>query len=100
MLTSPGAVMIDEECLQNFCFQTCDELELNPALQSAGGGSRRVSLRDLGGDNDELIPLEESERNYLRKALQILDFNKTQCAAQLGISRSTLQRKIRQYGLE
>jgi len=100
MLTSPGAAMIDEECLQSFCFQTGNDLELNPALQNGGGGNRRVALRDFGGDHDELIPLEESERNYLRKALQILDFNKTQCAAQLGISRSTLQRKIRQYGLE
>ena len=98
MLSNPDTIQIDEECLRHFCFET--PAGSQGATTGGSNGTRGHDLRELGLADDDLIPLDELERNYLRKALRTLNFNKTQCAAQLGISRSTLQRKIQQYGLE
>jgi DNA-binding NtrC family response regulator len=44
--------------------------------------------------------LDEVEREYLKAALCALGFNKSRTAQRLGISRSTLRRKLAQYGLD
>ncbi len=49
---------------------------------------------------DGLIPLMEMEKNYIRHALGNLSHNYTQTAKSLGISLSTLKRKVKEYGLK
>jgi DNA-binding NtrC family response regulator len=44
--------------------------------------------------------LESAERNLIQAALKRRQGNRTQAAAQLGISRRTLQRKLKQYRQE
>ncbi|MGQ9778087.1 MAG: sigma-54-dependent transcriptional regulator [Thermodesulfobacteriota bacterium] len=46
-----------------------------------------------------LVPLEEVERNYILHALDRLGGNYTRTAKALGISLSTLKRKMKKYGV-
>jgi two-component system NtrC family response regulator len=44
--------------------------------------------------------LEEVERAYIARTLEMVRQNRTIGARKLGISRSTLQRKLQAYGME
>jgi transcriptional regulator with GAF, ATPase, and Fis domain len=46
------------------------------------------------------VPLEEIEKEHILKTLNHTDWNKSQAAAILNIERSTLDRKIKGYGLK
>ncbi|MCC6346206.1 MAG: sigma 54-interacting transcriptional regulator, partial [Nitrospirales bacterium] len=48
---------------------------------------------------DDLVPLAEVERNYIRYVLRRLSDNHTRAAKALGISLSTLKRKLKEYQL-
>ena len=93
ILSDPDRMQIDEEILRRYCFHYHPMQIRLAAAQSRDGAGH-------GGEREEVVTLEKMEAEYLSRALKILDFNKTQCAVALGISRSTLQRKIQQYGLE
>ncbi len=45
------------------------------------------------------LPLEEAEMQAIYSALEKNDFNRTQTARELGISRNTLWRKMKRYGI-
>ncbi len=45
------------------------------------------------------LPLEDAEMQAIRSALEKNDFNRTQTARELGISRNTLWRKMKKYGI-
>ena len=44
-------------------------------------------------------PLEEQEKNYIKKVLEQTGYNKYKTAKILGLSRTTLWRKMKKYGL-
>jgi Nif-specific regulatory protein len=44
--------------------------------------------------------LEDVEKRHIQETLKHTDWNKSQAAAILGIERSTLDRKIKSYGLK
>jgi two-component system, NtrC family, response regulator AtoC len=46
------------------------------------------------------MTVEEAERQLIMQALKETDGNRTQAARKIGISRRTLHRKLKQYGLE
>jgi len=46
------------------------------------------------------LPLEEVETTYLKRTLASVDGNRTRAAEILGISRRTLQRRIKELGIE
>jgi DNA-binding NtrC family response regulator len=48
----------------------------------------------------ESLPLEEVEKRHILHTLAHTDWNKSQAAAILNIERSTLDRKIKGYGLK
>jgi DNA-binding NtrC family response regulator len=48
----------------------------------------------------ELVPLKDVERNYIQHVLKTTKGNKTQSSQILGISRPTLDKKIREYNLD
>ena len=48
----------------------------------------------------DILPLSELEKEHIRMALTMLNHNYTETAKKLGVSRSTLWRKIKDYGLE
>jgi DNA-binding NtrC family response regulator len=49
---------------------------------------------------DTLLTLAQLERDYIRKALEVCQRNHTEAAKRLGISRSTLWRKLKEHGME
>jgi two-component system response regulator HydG len=51
-------------------------------------------------DPEELVPLEEVERRYVRKVLSACQGNKTQAARVLGLDRRTLYRRLESLGLK
>jgi DNA-binding NtrC family response regulator len=50
-------------------------------------------------DPDVVLSLEDVEKRHIEFALQRLDYNYTEAAKRLGVSRSTLWRKIKTYKL-
>jgi DNA-binding NtrC family response regulator len=51
-------------------------------------------------NSTSIMPLTELEKKHIARALGIMNFNYSETAKKLGISRSTLWRKIREYGIE
>jgi DNA-binding NtrC family response regulator len=68
--------------------------DLPPNLTDSDGASLPPVI--VGG---ELASLEEMEKEAIRRALEHFDGNLSDAARQLGIGRSTLYRKLEQYGL-
>ncbi|HEO72221.1 MAG TPA: sigma-54-dependent Fis family transcriptional regulator, partial [Candidatus Hydrogenedentes bacterium] len=61
------------------------------------GAMHRLALPNYAADH---IPtIEEMEAQLIRSALERLDGNQTEAAKRLGISRSTLWRKMKEYGI-
>jgi len=54
----------------------------------------------LPADEADIATLETMERDYIRGALGALQYNYSETARKLGISRSTLWRKVREYKLD
>ncbi|MEU0968887.1 helix-turn-helix domain-containing protein [Streptomyces sp. NPDC005917] len=80
--------------------------QLNYALCKAAAGRRtyRIELRDLppslhSAGSRSLSPWEASERDTLVQALLEVEGNKLLAAQRLGISRTTIYRKMRAYGI-
>ena len=59
---------------------------------------RQVPLKPLPPCSDN--PLEDAEKLALLAALEQHRWHMTQTAAQLGVSRNTLYRKLRRHGIE
>ncbi|MBI3670279.1 MAG: sigma-54-dependent Fis family transcriptional regulator, partial [Acidobacteria bacterium] len=51
-------------------------------------------------ENDELVPLEELERRAIQRALRETGGDKVAAARLLGIGKTTLYRKLKQYDTE
>jgi DNA-binding NtrC family response regulator len=68
--------------------------DLPPELGEAGEFLSRVEEVET-----DLLSLEELERRAIRRALDACDGNLSDAARRLGIGRSTLYRKLDQYGL-
>lgn len=51
-------------------------------------------------DNDELVSLDDLERRHILRVLDAVEGQKTKASAILGINRTTLWKKLRQYGVE
>ena len=78
-------------------------LETGPVLQAASL-QPSVSAADpraaaAAAEADAVLPLAEVERRAVTRALERTGRNVTRAAASLGISRATLHRKLRKYGL-
>ncbi|PSM44702.1 Fis family transcriptional regulator [Streptomyces dioscori] len=80
--------------------------QLHLALREAAAGRRtyRIELRDLppslhSAGSRSLSAWEASERDTLVQALLEVDGNKLLAAQRLGISRTTIYRKMRTYGI-
>jgi len=54
----------------------------------------------MSQDPHELVSLVEVEAQYITRVLQAVAGNRTTAARILGIDRSTLYKKVRQYGIE
>jgi len=53
----------------------------------------------LSGRNPEISTIKEAEKNLVKRSLKVFDENVSLASKALGISRSTLYRKIKEYDL-
>jgi len=70
------------------------------AVGSAGGVSGGNSPIDIYGADGELRELEEVERDLIQLAIDHYEGHMSEVSRQLGIGRSTLYRKVRDYDLK
>ncbi len=77
--------------------------DLPEYLQGSEGAPPMLALpktEEQTMENPEaLVPLSELEKNYIRRALDVCQRNHTEAARRLGISRSTLWRKLKEHGI-
>jgi two-component system response regulator AtoC len=59
-----------------------------------------VEHEDKGPFSNELVPLDEVEKDYIQHVLKAVKGSKTKASQILQISRPTLDKKIKDYGLE
>ena len=97
-----GNVRELENLLTRGVFQTDGKLLTADALlttrTSSLVGDR--SLKSSAGAQKNIQPLWQLEKDALQHALETLDGNISQAAAQLQISRTAIYRKIKKYGLD
>ena len=76
--------------------------ELRPSLliETTRSIEPAVSSRPPSLDGDGMLTLDEMEKRYIQQTLDKLRGNLAQTARALGISLSTLKRKIKAYGLK
>lgn len=67
------------------------------ALEAQGNGNAKAPV--LAGPGQSVIPLAEVEKRAIVAALEYTRGDRTLAAAMLGIGRTTLYRKLKEYGL-
>jgi len=72
---------------------------LHSPCGAAADPSPAVESRPQTESGASVLPLKEIEKEHIRSALRAFDHNHSQSARALGISRSTLMRKIKAYHL-
>ena len=98
--------------LYNMVMQNKKDLEelkqmLHSGRQEVISAPRHEEEVHPSRDTEEIIPIEEdslrvddSEKELIRRALELSGGNRKEAAARLGRSERTLYRKIKEYGLE
>src|SRR5512145_694106 len=71
---------------------------LRPSLLLRTGVTPAANA-SAGQDDDEIVPLEDTEKKCISQALKKFNGNYSQSARALGISLSTLKRKVKSYNL-
>jgi DNA-binding NtrC family response regulator len=103
----PGNVRELENTMQRAMILTDDGLidiqqlpmEIQPTFD-IGSHVDGPSIRITDTEQKELRPLESVEKDLLVAAIRFTDGNLSAAAAQLGLGRTTLYRKMKKYGLE
>jgi len=77
---------------------TGDVLDVADVASTFGRPILATGLTTFTGDH---IPtLDELERTHILRVLELCEGQKTKAASMLGINRTTLWKKLRQYGIE
>jgi DNA-binding NtrC family response regulator len=97
----PGNVRELENAVERAVVLAAD-VHLGPGdFQPLGGLRPAVIPEDAAEtDPDDLPSLDELERRHIMRVLGACSGQKTRAAAVLGINRTTLWKKLRQYGIE
>jgi len=100
----PGNVRELENAIEySLVIDIDDELDVDdlPAeiLQSQQKSEQNDLKQLLQGYMDDTVPLVEIEKRYILSVLQQFGGNQVQAAAALGIDRSKLYRRLKQYGV-
>ncbi len=102
----PGNVRELEHAVERACTMSSGPIlhlgDLPTQLQNHGLESRRAPLAgDNGGDaaGPQLITLADMEKQAILSAIRTLNGDKLQAARLLGIGKTTLYRKLKEYGI-
>jgi two-component system response regulator HydG len=97
----PGNVKELRECLEYAAGPSSgpvlDTMDLPPHIRSSGLTPAAKLLPAKGG---KIVPLAEVERQTILHALERLNGDKLMTARALGIGKTTLYRKLKEYGLQ
>ena len=95
----PGNVRELENCIERACttcsLPTIHVTDLPTQLQSFTLPTQPV---DGKSHNTEITPLEALEKEAILHAIQVLEGDKLEAARRLGIGKTTLYRKLKEYG--
>ncbi len=95
----PGNVRELENCLQRACttcsLPTINVIDLPTQLQNF---KKDVIVADVTADSTAITPLERLEKQAILHAIEVLHGDKLEAARQLGIGKTTLYRKLKEYG--
>ncbi len=95
----PGNIRELESIIAHAVIMCDDDVIRAKDLPDQVRAARRQRLALPNYITDSIPTIEEMEQDLIRMALDRLDNNQTEAAKRLGISRSTLWRKIKQYGI-
>lgn len=94
----PGNVRELENCLERSCALVSGPIihanDLPTVIHSAPGTSSR------GGDGSRILPIAELERNTILNTITQLNGDKLLAAKMLGIGKTTLYRKLKEYAVQ
>ena len=95
----PGNVRELENTLERaVILATGDVLDVADVASTFGRPAMPSGLTTFTGDH---VPtLDELERTHILRVLELCDGQKTKAASMLGINRTTLWKKLRQYGID
>jgi DNA-binding NtrC family response regulator len=105
--TWPGNVRELENAIQRAVLVSGDDTirlaDLPPHLSELGRaqihlGRNAVLIEDP--DTNDIRPLDDVERDVIKRAIEVTDGNFTEAAQKLGIGRATLYRKVKDYDLQ
>jgi len=92
----PGNVRELENCIERAVAMSSGPLIHTADLPS----NLQYSTSERAPQRDELLPLEELERRAILRTLRETNGDKLSAARMLGIGKTTLYRKLKQYKLE
>ncbi len=94
----PGNVRELENCLERCCAMSSGPVIHIVDLPSAITGAP-IHLTDVKADG-RILPISEVERRTILGAIAFLNGDKLRAAKLLGIGKTTLYRKLKEYGAE
>jgi DNA-binding NtrC family response regulator len=96
----PGNVRELENCIERAVAVTrFEELTVEDLPEKIRSYSK-ARLPLVGDDPEDLVPLDEVERRYIRRVLEAVGGNRTEASRILGVDRKTLYRKLKAEGEE
>ncbi len=95
----PGNVRELENCIERAC-TTCSLPTIHPAdLPTQIHNCEALAAAPaVAADPAAITPLDEMEKQAILRAIQVLDGDKLEAARRLGIGKTTLYRKLKEYG--
>jgi len=97
----PGNVRELENCLERTCAFTSGPLIHVPDLPPAIAGAHVAAPTNGNGHNqNKIVPMAELERQTILNAIAELNGDKLQAARLLGIGKTTLYRKLKDYAAQ
>jgi len=97
----PGNVRELENCLERACAIISSQMIEVTDLPSSITGANRAGFREGGnGGAGKIIPISELEKETIIRAITQLNGDKLLAARLLGIGKTTLYRKLKEYGFQ
>jgi two-component system response regulator HydG len=93
----PGNVRELENCLERACAFTTGPMIHLGDLPAAISQLQGTNVSEAGTNPDKIMPMSELERQTILNAIAQLNGDKLKAARMLGIGKTTLYRKLKEY---
>jgi len=95
----PGNVRELENCIERAC-TTCSlpTIHVSDLPSQVRDSQLQAAPAEATADPAAITPLDELEKQAILHAIQVLDGDKLEAARRLGIGKTTLYRKLKEYG--